>query len=309
MGNIRRLTVTGARTGTEASYTAHKHQLATGELVITDAKKPYARFYYNAKELAKKDGVDMVMDTVRKAVTHISVSREGYLFTYDAEWNRIDGPLGPLPMETDGRIDASWSVLAALAEGHKLQNSYKVGDTKFLFMYDEWAVYAKIVGFDLDELSNGRGKAGVTFVIDRSPINYTMNSTDTTEGGYSQSGLRSYVESDVWDLLPSELKGKIKEVSKVSRLADGTEQTLGLKLFPLSAREIGATLENQLETEGAVYTGGLFGSLNEIKRTYATLWWLRTVGDNGFLRMGSNSRVPTVAAANTTQAVVLGFCL
>ena len=71
-----------------------------------------------------------------------------------------------------------------------------------------------------------------------------MNSSNTNEGGWKNSEIRTYVNNDVCNALPSDLQAVIKEVNKVSDNGNRDKTTLNTtkdKLFLLSFEEVGFT--------------------------------------------------------------------
>lgn len=83
---------------------------------------------------------------------------------------------------------------------------------------DGSSALCRIVGVLADNLSDGSGKAGLTFIL--SGLGGSeMNSTATCEGGWEASELRSWLNSDGVALLPDGLRESVKHVSKLSNNA------------------------------------------------------------------------------------------
>lgn len=83
---------------------------------------------------------------------------------------------------------------------------------------DGQVVTCRIVGVRADELADGSGKAGLTFMMS-SLAHRPMNDTATNTGGWGSSGLRSWLEADGTALLPTDLVTSIKPVSKLTNNA------------------------------------------------------------------------------------------
>ena len=105
----------------------------------------------------------------------------------------------------------------------------------------------KIIGINHDDLSDGSGKAGLTFLTTSTTINARMNATATNTGGWEKSELRQKMNSgEIWNLMPSDLQSKVKAVTKLTNNVNGTDKNAAVtatsdKLFLLSYSEIVAT--------------------------------------------------------------------
>lgn len=102
----------------------------------------------------------------------------------------------------------------------------------------------KIIGINHDDLADGTGKAGLTFLTTSSKIIYAANTTKTTTGGWEKSNLRKKMNSgDIWSLMPSDFQSKVKAVKKLTNNGDGADKNAMVtettdKLFLLSYSEI-----------------------------------------------------------------------
>ena len=103
----------------------------------------------------------------------------------------------------------------AIAKEYRLTNSSGelTGATKPLTLTDGTKTSVRILGFLSDSKSAG-GKAGITFEFADSPTTHGMNSTETSEGGWKASEMRTWLNSDFYKLLPSDLQSGIVEVTK-----------------------------------------------------------------------------------------------
>ena len=80
---------------------------------------------------------------------------------------------------------------------------------------DGTSALCRVVGVLADDLSDGSGKAGLTFIL--SGLGSSgMNPTATCEGGWEGSELRSWLNSDGVALLPDGLRESVKHVTKLS---------------------------------------------------------------------------------------------
>lgn len=84
-------------------------------------------------------------------------------------------------------------------------------------------INAYIVGFNHDDRSDGKGKAGITFLIaDASPAKLAMNKDGSNTGGWKDSDLRRSIRGEVYKCLPQALKSNIVRVKKLSNNAGVT---------------------------------------------------------------------------------------
>ena len=84
-------------------------------------------------------------------------------------------------------------------------------------------INAYIVGFNHDDRSDGKGKAGITFLIaDASPAKLAMNKDGSNTGGWKDSDLRRSIRTEVNWCLPQALKSNIVRVKKLSNNAGVT---------------------------------------------------------------------------------------
>ena len=107
----------------------------------------------------------------------------------------------------------------------------------------------RIIGIDHDDLADGSGKAGLTFLTTSTTIYSRMNATDTNAGGWERSELRQKMNSgEVWSLMPSDFQSKVKTVRKLTNNVGGGDANNNAavtatsdKLFLLSYSEIAPT--------------------------------------------------------------------
>ena len=104
----------------------------------------------------------------------------------------------------------------------------------------------RIIGINHDDLADGSGKAGLTYLTTSTNISSRMNATKTTNGGWEKSELRQKMNSgEIWNLMPSDFQSKVKSVRKLTNNAGGgyenknaTVTATSDKLFLLSYSEI-----------------------------------------------------------------------
>ena len=104
----------------------------------------------------------------------------------------------------------------------------------------------RIIGINHDDLADGSGKAGLTFLTTSTTISSRMNATDTNAGGWGKSELRGKMNSgEIWNLMPSDFQSKVKSVKKLTNNVGGGSANKNAavtatsdKLFLLSYSEI-----------------------------------------------------------------------
>ena len=102
----------------------------------------------------------------------------------------------------------------------------------------------RIIGINHDDLADGSGKAGLTFLTTSTNIQSRLNATNTHAGGWEASELRAKMNSgEIWNLIPSEFQSKVKSVRKLTNNVGGKDKNAAVtatsdKLFLLSYSEI-----------------------------------------------------------------------
>lgn len=113
---------------------------------------------------------------------------------------------------------STWAEIKAAVQkgigGLDLSEYWAVGDTKSVTLTTGEVIELQIAGFNHDTYSDGV-TAPVTFVM-KNCLNTTakMNSSSTNSGGYPASAMKTYVETNVYDKLPSDLKTIVAPVKK-----------------------------------------------------------------------------------------------
>ena len=104
----------------------------------------------------------------------------------------------------------------------------------------------RIIGINHDDLADGSGKAGLTFLATSTGISSRMNATKTSVGGWEKSELRAKMNSgEIWNLVPSDFQSRVKTVTKLTNNVgggnankDATVTATSDRLFLLSYSEI-----------------------------------------------------------------------
>lgn len=166
----------------------------------------------------------------------------------------------------------------------------------------------RIIGINHDDLADGSGKSGLTFLTTSTGILSRMTSTDTNAGGWEASELRGKMNSgEIWNLMPTDFQSKVKPVRKFtnnvgggSANKDAAVTATSDKLFLLSYSEIvptsyWASSHPWTSSEGTQYEA-FSGKVTQNYSGNACLqignsWWERSVNPNNsttFLSVLSN---------------------
>lgn len=165
--------------------------------------------------------------------------------------------------------------------------------TKFsMKLTDGQTLEYKIIGIDHDDLADGSGKAGLTFLTTSRNISSSVNAPETNVGGWEKSKLRAKMNSgEIWNLMPADFQSKVKSVRKLTNNVGGTDENAAVtatsdKLFLLSYSEIVPTSYWAAEypwtsSEGSQYKA-FKGKMTENHSENACLqigyhWWERSV--------------------------------
>ena len=125
------------------------------------------------------------------------------------------------PLEVK-EIEDSWDEIIAACNDGTYATKYKIGNYKPLDLGSEGIVNMQIAGKDVDELADGSGMAKLTWIskeLLKTPHRfnpYLNKNTDSTYkegtggiGGWGKSELRTYIQNDLWKLIPQNIKNNI----------------------------------------------------------------------------------------------------
>ena len=203
--------------------------------------------------------------------------------------------VNPVSFSTD-----SWETIAtAVKEGNI--SKYNVGDTKEIDMGDYGTHTLRIANTSTPSECSGTGfsQTACGFVLEFADIitTHKMNDTDTNVGGWPATTMRTFVNNDIYNSLPSELRKAIIDTTVVSghgSTSGETNFTSTDKLYLLNTAEVWAqgssnTINNDtvrdvtrqldyyknLGTSTSNYSGAI-----KKNGTSAFYWWLRAANSN-----------------------------
>ena len=207
------------------------------------------------------------------------------------------------PKEPESFATDSWSTIAKAVKDNNI-SKYNVGDTKTIDMgtYGTHTVRIANTSTPSECSTDGFSQSACGFVLEFADIitTHKMNDTNTNVGGWPASSMHTFVNTNIYDSLPYNLKSKIIDTIVVS--GHGSEDTENFtstdKLYLLSTAEVWAEgTSNQIGNSDAardmtrqldyyknlsITTNNFSGAIKKIENN-AALWILRTaVSGNSF---------------------------
>lgn len=208
--------------------------------------------------------------------------------------------------------DTTWENINMVSKLGMAKQFWSVGDTKTISVNDTNYEF-QIIGFNHDDKTAG-GKAGITFqMVDCLSTIYNMNSSNTNNGGWKNSAMRSRM-STFLSQLPSDLQSVIKAVNKLVSVGNNTStiETVSDKLFLLSEVEIFGSTTYSFAGEGSQYDWYKAGN-TKVKKVNGSEndWWERSPrsGDTNSFCIVNSSGDANYYYASYSHGVSFGFCV
>ena len=190
----------------------------------------------------------------------------------------------------------SWATIAELVKAGKT-DTYNVGDTKTVDMgtYGTHTLRIANMSTPSECSTTGFSQSACGFVLEFADIitEHAMNDTDTNVGGWPASSMYTFVNNDIYNAIPSEVKNAIIDTTVVS--GHGNKDTENFtstdKLYLLAPKEIytdwsdsrdsAKDLTRTLDyyTSIGVTTSSHSGAIKK-NGTNVSIWWLRTATSN-----------------------------
>ncbi len=232
--------------------------------------------------------------------------------------------VNPVSFSTD-----SWeTIVTAVKEGNI--SRYNVGDTKTIDMetYGTHTLRIANTSTPSECSTSGFSQSACGFVLEFADIitTHKMNNSITSKGGWPASRMYTFVNTDIYNALPSELRNVIIDTATVSghgSTSGETNFTSTDKLYLLSTAEVWAqgsssTIStdsarnntrqldyyNNLGTSTSNYSGAI-----KKKEASAAIWWLRSAGsgDNNYFYAVNDRGDWSRTDANATRGVSPAF--
>lgn len=242
----------------------------------------------------------------------------------NGEWSNVEAYLGTsgtwvkigvsLPSAGTPLNDFTWAQIDYISENGLVSDYFNIGDAKNVTIGSATYV-VEIVGFSHDDKADGSGKAGLTFGLkDCLNTAYQMNSSNTNAGGWGSCALRATLRGDIWNQLPSDLRGVIKEVTKKASAGNSSSTISSYTdtLFIFAEKEIFGSTQYSVNGEGTQYAR-FTTSNTRIKKLNgsAGVWWLRSPRSSDtskFCVVGSGGAADRYDASYS-NGVAFGFCV
>ena len=211
----------------------------------------------------------------------------------------VNTPPEPSVPESVSFSEDSWETIAAIVKAGKAEETYNVGDEKEVTLTGDYAgTYTVRIANNStpSECSTeGFSQTACGFVVEFVDIitNHEMNSTDKNLGGWPASEMYSFVNTDRYNTLPSDLQNIIIDTYSVS--GHGSEESSNLtstdKLYLLSTKEVWGkegtsniidydSAESEIRQLDYYKNNGVTAdSYSGAVKTYqggSMFWWLRT---------------------------------
>ena len=270
--------------------------------------------------------------TIAKRVSIESGITHKYTFTIlfketNADQNtnqgkKFNGVLGieeyiPTQFEKD-----NWSTIVSNVKSGNISN-YNIGDTKEVNLGTTYGTHTlRIANTSTPSecSTTGFSQTACGFVLEFADIitTHTMNDTDTNVGGWPSTSMRSFVNNDIYNAIPNEIKNAIIDTTVVSGhgKSDTENFTSTDKLYLLAPKEIysdWSTYQSANDTAKDLtrtldYYKNLGTSTSNrsgVKKkngTSADYWWFRTASFNtleGFYTVASTGTYSNDVAVYT----------
>lgn len=207
----------------------------------------------------------------------------------------------------------SWADIIEACQSGNVPDSWVVGNYKNMTINGK-AYRIDIIGKNHDDYADGSGKAPLTFQMhDCYGATYSMNSSNTNNGGWTNCAMRSTHLPAILALMPAEVKAAIRDVQKKSSAGNQSSsiQTTNDKLFLLSEIEIFGSTTYSFAGEGKQYAYYQAGN-SKVKNLSgsASNWWERSPHSRNttdFCFVFSRGRA-SAGSAIYSRGVAFGFC-
>lgn len=196
----------------------------------------------------------------------------------------------------------SWAELKALSEAGKLGEVLKSGDNIPVTLKN-----GEEVSFDIGKDENGK-----IYFIMHNCLKETkpMNGGCTNKGGWEESDMRRYLNEEVIELLPDELREIIKP-TKIVQIWNGKRRETEDKLFLLSMTQVCGKDKKYKEIEPDDSQIDIFKRKELEGRRAPTHWWLRSTpsGISYFFCYVITAGTVNNIGANYSLGVAPAFCI
>ena len=197
----------------------------------------------------------------------------------------------------------SWTAIATNVKSNNI-NNYKVGDTKTVDMgsYGTHTLRIANTSTPSECSTEGFSQSACGFVLEFADIitTHKMNDTATNVGGWPATSMRTFVNNDIYNSLPTDLKNAIIDTTVISGYGKSdTKNFISTdKLYLLSPAEIWSERNEYDTSNNCTKQLDYYKSLNTdtvnkspaVKNNGSNVdwWWLRSAhstNDNNFFNV------------------------
>ena len=209
--------------------------------------------------------------------------------------------------------DNDWDAIIDTCHSGNVPDTWVAGDSKTMTI-DGVNYQFDIVGKNHDTYTAG-GIAPLTFGLhDCYGTTYPMNSSNTSEGGWDGSKMRTETLPAILAKMPENIQNGIRPVNKLTATSgsNSTIKTASDKLFTFSEMEVYGSATYSFSGEGNQYDYYKAGN-SKVKKVGSndSWWWLRSPNANYSSRFCAVNRAGSVDRNNASISgggVCFGFC-
>ena len=263
------------------------------------------------------------------STTEVTPTKEGYTFKGWLKNGKLVNPATETITENTtftavmaGALNTyTWAEISEISEQGLASVYFEVGDTIDVVLPEETITLA-IMGFDHDDLSDGTGKANITFGMVnllKSICALSQSGGNATDDFYKMDERFETILSQ----MPMELQTLIKNVDKKVTAGEKSTDivTLSKKLWLFSRVEVDGTTNETLSKEGQQYDyykiivdgTAKEGRIKNLKNGEGSVnqWWLRSpqvVSSSSVYYVDTDGTI-TTGAGYSSFGVCFGFCI
>lgn len=269
--------------------------------------------------LIKSETLDEIANAIRtktgktEAMTPIEMAR-AINEPSSYAWKKYSVP--PTFSNATSWADIGGAIAADINEDIDLSTIWNIGDTKDVALTTGETIQLQIADFNHDTYSDGV-IAPVTLVMkDCLNTEAQMNSSGTNAGGYPASAMKTYVETNIYNKLPSDLKAIVAPVKKKCYTTYNSASSLNeanYNVWLLAEAEVFDSVSNTIGNgEGTKYP--IFtDNASRVKKVNnsADLWWLRScykIYNSRFVLVNYDGSIGNYDAS-LSGGVVVGLCI
>ena len=294
----------------------------TGNVTYTASYIPvYTVYFYNGTTLLKEQTVQKGGNATPPSETPVSADGPDYEFTgWQPGYTNIQGNTScyaqfKAPSAVKEITDDWDTILTKIANGTA---NYQVGNYKPLDLGTEGVVNMQIVGKNTSPLASGSGTATYDWLsMELLKTDHRMNASNTTEGGWEASEMRTYLKETIKPLIPENVRNAIKSVTKYSRIYQGGSEVNDVAstedVWIPSRHEMFDGTSNYYETKGPRYSEIFPDNTSRVKKkvgaSSASWWWLRSANINYSFGYVDSDGSYNYGNASTAGALALGFSI